>query len=651
MDPTIDFNLLSFTDLQAATYSQTKISRRSLRERILFARTGSGNYAKLQVQSGDDLRITRLTVYNAKGCIVKIAFDLTIHNGFACDLDEACETSKPSDFWWRAEPSMNRRASGLPYLKPTRAAFHRCPDINDCHFTDLKSAPFEARAVDGQALLDQLLFCRTSNGRYAKLLVSTGYALHIRRLVVYNPDGSPHLGKKDIDLPPNCELDIDSGTVKYPGFEAKYLNCDLRWQLEGTKQSYLTPCNGARISFASHFRLHKYRQLLGRPDIRNALIFEDSSGIRPYDKWEFSMQAQLWEMLHSRETGAALPLWGPPSLASDLFMDACDARKIYLAHVVQSLWVEANGLVQWSLSEANSEHLEHLFDSRKLLPYSPEGYCFGYLTTFIIPSWVPIVTQWDPVYSYDFLVDHKFVADDEWGTVQLLGDWVRSNLIHAAWYEFDYHGPFATQADQWEYTYGYRGPPLVERMIEPLPGEYRMTPGCLGTDGFVAAVLRTVNIPVRMGESLFTSPDMFPIEVHHSRPEFFSVGKGLAHGDDFYTGSIRVGYNNVPIGEIFLDMEKLKALIDDPEPLPGMTVVQTASHNHGKHLIQLAVKYKTNFLLYLRSKDIASNADASSSLLIAALQPFYSEAEIKQIIKDCDMALTAIPGGKVTTYF
>ena len=97
-DATIEFNLITFETLRTASYSSARISRAVLRDRILFARTNQGNLAKLQVQSGDDLMITRLTVYNPAGCIIKIASNIRIRSSFSCDLDEARESSDRRGF-------------------------------------------------------------------------------------------------------------------------------------------------------------------------------------------------------------------------------------------------------------------------------------------------------------------------------------------------------------------------------------------------------------------------------------------------------------------------------------------------------------------------------------------------------------------------
>ena len=620
-DATIEFNLITFETLRTASYSSARISRAVLRDRILFARTNQGNLAKLQVQSGDDLMITRLTVYNPAGCIIKTASNIRIRSSFSCDLDEARESPTGADFWWHGI------SPGVHYIEPRNAAtFHLCRGFDDITFDEIRAAPFVARRVERPALREQILYCKTSQGRYAKLAVEAGDTLIVRRLVVYGPDGAIQLNRSNIPVPQTYTLDVDTGNVGASGY-------DLWWQAETATSFFLTPANGAAISFQSYFRFEKYLALLRSAAIRAALVFVDSAGTRAYDAWSEADKLHLREFLYMRETGVELPIAGPPALTSDRFMSRCDAWKIFLAHAVQSLWLDANGRVPWRLSSATAETLTHLFDMRKLLSFSSSG---GH--SFELGA-MGAVTHWSPSISYDFLTSQALVKADPWSTIQAVADWCRANLIHITGYMYDTAGgPFATQADQWEYIYGYRGLPLVDKMIYPLPGRRHTTHGCWGTDGFLAAVLRTANIPVRHGRSNFSGQ-------MHSRAEFLTVDRNLAHGDDPYNGWVRLGINNVPIDRIFLTGAQLASQIDAPAPLPGKTVAETASFNHSKHSVALAVEFKTNYLLRYRCMDRASGATGASSQVWMNLHEYYTDAQIATIVADCDTAIGAIAGG------
>ena len=160
----------------------------------------------------------------------------------------------------------------------------------------------------------------------------------------------------------------------------------------------------------------------------------------------------------------------------------------------------------------------------------------------------------------------------------------------------------------------------------------------MGMSGFMAAVLRAVNIPVRHGYTDFSANG-------HHRPEFFSVNRYLAHGDDPYSATIKPGVNSVPVHLIFYTAEDLEEMIDAPEAMPGMTVGETAGYNHGRKFVGLAVEYKTNWLLRMRCLDQASGASGPESEVGMALSVFYSAEEIEAIEAECDAELATIAGG------
>ncbi len=621
MDPTTEFNLITFQDVRSASYSPTRIHRGRLRNRILFARTNRGNYAKFQVRSGDDLDISRLVVYNSEGCILRVAFNLRIRASFSCDLDNARESSTGADFWWHGV------SRGVHYLESrNRAVFHVVRGFDEAGFTEIRAARFRRRRVKRTALRDQVIYCRTSRGRYAKLLVQAGDTLMVRRLVVYDGRGREALNRSNIEVPRSWTLDVDTGAVGARGY-------DLWWQARTSTSFYLVPANGASISYESAFRYERYQSRLQRPAIRSALVFEDASGARSYSRWSDAEKLQLQEFLYLRELGEPLPIHGPPALSSDRYMDVCDARKIYLAHVAQSLWVDVRGRARWRLSSASGEHLEHLFDSRRLLAFSAaSGHYFSH-------SVMGNVTHWNPEISFRFLVDEGILGRSHESTLDALTEWIRAHLIHITGYRYDTDGgPFESQADQYEYIYGYRGAPLVDKIIHPLPGRRRITAGCWGTDGFFAAVLRSVNIPVRHGRSNFSG-------AIHSRPEFFTMNRLLAHGDDPYNGWVRLGHNNVPIDRLFYTAAEIDSEIDRPARLPGMTVAETASHNKSQRMVALAVEFKTRYLLDRVCRDMASGSTGPGSRLWNDIHEFYSDAQVETIRSDCQAAIAAIPGG------
>lgn len=568
----------------------------------------------MRVHAGEDLLITRLVVYNPAGCIIETASNLLIHASFSCDVDNALETKVGADFWWHKES-----ATATFLESQNAAAFHLWKSFDETTFTDVSTAAYVNRRVERLSLTDQVLFAKTNGGRFAKLHVWAGDSLAVKRLTVFNANGTVHLDKSNLAVPGNGTIDLDTGQTNATG-------ADLRWLSEGGGHSFLVPMGGALLSYASYYRDEKYFPLLRSTAIRNALVYQDAQGTRGHDAWPEGDQDMLREFLQLRELDREPPISGPPALINGQFISACDAKKIYLAHVSQSLWIEANAKVPWKVAGAGAVILEHLFDMRRLLLFTPgKGHSFDQLV-------MGSVTQWSPSIAFDFLDDQSMIKSDAWKTIQALAEWVRANLVHVTSFASDPDGgPFPTQADQWQHIYGYRWLPLVDKMLFPLPGRKHTTQGCWGTSGFLAAMLRTINIPVRHGRSNFSGTG-------HSRAEFFTVSRNFAHSDDPYNQWVLPGHNNVPIHRIFLDNAQLEALIDAPPP-------DAASLNHRKLLANLAVEFKTDTLLRERCFDISHGLTGHDMHVWKDLHEFHSDAEINTIVAQCNAAIAAIPGG------
>lgn len=624
LTPTSAFSLITCNDIKAAGLIANVIQRANLHNRILLMKTSKGNFAKLYVQSGDDLHISDLVVYNPQGCIIKTATNLVIHASFSCDVDNAVETggNANADFWWHAI------GPGNSTLEPKNGAvFSRLPDFDDVTFNNLSSAAYSDHRIPREWAKRQLLYCKTSQGRFAKLFIEWGNTLIVRHMAVFNANGTQHLVMNHITVNQTSRLDLDTGVTGANG--------DIWWEAETADIAthYLTPKDGAKFSFDSFYQYEKYLPLLKNNGIRNALVISGASN-RNYNNWTQEEKLQLREFVYLSETNKPLPISGQPALASDTFMTPCDALKIYMAHVAQSFWTDANNKTTWHITGATATYLEHLFDMRKLYKFTAgSGHSFDF---FVMGA----VTDWSPGISYKFLVDNNMIKADMWSTICALAEWVRANFQHIAGFATPQPGgPFATQQDQWEFLFGYRGLPPVDKMITPLPGKKNITHGCWGTDGFFAAVLRTVNIPVKHGRSNLSGDN-------HSRAEFFSVGKNLKHGDDPYNGWVRLGINNVPIHRIFLSNAEITSLIDAPVALPGKTVPETASFNHAKFSIDLAIEFKTNYLLNFRCDDKTSGINTGAgSKVWENLHEFYTDAQIAVIVAGCDTAIAAIPGG------
>jgi hypothetical protein len=184
--PTIAFSLISCADIKAAALSSASISRSKLRNRIVFMKTSKGNFAKLYVQSGDDQHISDLVVYNAAGCIIKTATNLVIHSSFSCDVDTATETNANADLWWHGISAGNHEMAAK-----NGATFFTFSDYDDISFNEIKNAPYKTQRISREWLNRQIIYCQTSQGRFAKLSLEWGATeLIVRRMTVFNSNGT-----------------------------------------------------------------------------------------------------------------------------------------------------------------------------------------------------------------------------------------------------------------------------------------------------------------------------------------------------------------------------------------------------------------------------------------------------------------------------
>lgn len=645
MEPTIEFRLITFPDVEAAPLSTARIAGAALKDRIVFARTRSGKRAKFQaVLNRTTLDITRLTLYDPQGTVLPLpAQSFSVRSGRGCDLENGAETtSLQRDFTWiarRPPPRLPGRGGNrprppgpIPALVPDpQARFAPWVDFEALGYADMGAGPWSADRVEGSALRHQILFCRTGRSRAtvrAKLLVEIdGVSLVVKRLVVRTTRGVV-LDASNIRVRQSEFLDLRTGNVGTTG--------DLKWEVPALDRWFLVPQGAAMISYPSHYRFAKYLPLLRDPAIQGAMYFSRVTPFssKTYEFWEPHIRLQLDEYLYLLDTGRPLPLAGPPAvtfIASSHYIEAKEGHKAYLSHVAQSLWVDANGRVRWALSR-NPAELEYLFDSRRFFTQAATQYRFD-------NGAMGLVTAWNAQAAYAFLVANALIGPDAFSTIRKIADWCRSNLKHITGYTSDPNGPFASIEDQLRWYYGYEGWPPVERVLVPAPGKPHITVGCWGTSALFAAVLRTVNIPVRHGRTTFADGS-------HSRPEFFGAAQNLAHGDDPFGRLAGVGHHTPPIDVIFYTDVELAAKIDQPTLLPGKTVGETATVNYTRKFGDIAIQYKTDYLLGARCLDLQNNAPptVTYSRLWSELHAAYTDAELTQIAADCDLELAALGG-------
>ncbi len=421
MDPANDFDLIGFPQMQTAKFSPRAIPAERLRNRTLIVRTSRGHLAKMHLRSGEigadtggsgmSMTIDRLTVYTVDSCIREMASGLTLHSGRSFDLDDVRERRSGGDIRWHA-----RDGGGHVLVPQNGAELFEVPDLVGP--SDLRAVGLDPRRVRTDKLAGKPVYCRTRKGRLARLVVEGGKTLRIRELTVLDKHGNVHLDRTDLKLPGGKTIDLDTGEL---GDTVHY---DLRHDVEaaGGGGGYMSAANGVTFVPSHQFTMLKYNPLLNSDAIRTAMIWRDEeNGIQPYDEWSDARKAQLREWLYLRETGQDFPISGPPPLDSNGAMAYCAAWKIYLAHVVQSLWADANRKVPWRLLDADEDHLLHLFDVQKLISFTnvgPRSLAMG------------AVTPWCPVFCWDFMKDNGYIGTTQWDTIKNLTEWSRAHLRH-----------------------------------------------------------------------------------------------------------------------------------------------------------------------------------------------------------------------------
>jgi hypothetical protein len=150
----------------------------------------------------------------------------------------------------------------------------------------------------------------------------------------------------------------------------------------------------------------------------------------------------------------------------------------------------------------------------------------------------------------------------------------------------------------------------------PSFGLEHRTAGCWGTTGFLRAVLRTVNVPVRL-----ESPDSA-----HALPHFVREGLFLSHADDPYNQFLSDKSISTP--ELLIDRRSFNAWFG-----PGV-LNSVASNNVGRRPQELAIKHLAQLLLDEHCADLKRGVIAVNDLAIKKsgvfeLLPSYTLAELK----------------------
>lgn len=358
--------------------------------------------------------------------------------------------------------------------------------------------------------------------------------------------------------------------------------------------------------------------LASNPTVRDAIVWETPSGTQDYPSWSASRKKDLRDVFSAMWNGTILLLADPPrnmaSLADQDFpatvLSETDAWSLFVAHVGQSLAVEIGRWVTWSLTTYSWDALSLLLDSRQMFRWHAgrNGYdireegssAFG---TGVVPA--------PPWTTLEFLYrNYLYNCLSRLAIIRRVLDWCRDNLRH-----FQGGIEARNMEDQWQ----YRGCPPVSRILAgtPFPGGggpgiAHRTAGCWGTTAFLRAILRVVNIPVKLED-----------HVRHSMPNFISEGKYLSHGDDPYS-QLSKATPPFPVEELLIDQATYDAWFG------GNVSESLKRKNVSRQPLELAIKHLPNLLLQEHCKDVADGkSHADSRVFALGFKEFYTVADLE----------------------
>lgn len=152
------------------------------------------------------------------------------------------------------------------------------------------------------------------------------------------------------------------------------------------------------------------------------------------------------------------------------------------------------------------------------------------------------------------------------------------------------------------------GTPLTSH---PELGIMHRTAGCWGTTGLLRALMRVLNIPVKL-----VQPG------GHAQPWFMADGRYLSHGDDPYNALGRAT-PPVPADEIPIDQATFDAWFG-----AGVSAADKLN-NVGRRMRELAITYLPNYLLHKYCSDIANANTHANGEVFATLSLNYTVAQLE----------------------
>src|SRR4051794_7947636 len=372
--------------------------------------------------------------------------------------------------------------------------------------------------------------------------------------------------------------------------------------------------------------------LANHPRVHDAIYWQKPPGSTEsggkYSQWSSKRKGLLWEAYKKAKSGAPTGLSDPPknlrALADDesaeTWISEHDAWSLYVTHLAQTLAVETEQRVPWSIATQyyDTTSLRILLDSRQFFTaIAPGVYAFD----FAIGGDAVMAP---PDCSYQFLVANDLIATASQGgspdyprdTIGRVLGWCRDSMIH-------FSGGYT--AKDMDATWQYRGWTPVSRVIAGTHNkEYTVpsldfrhwTGGCHGTVGFLRAVLRTINIPVQY----------LKVE-SHAQPYFRVQKRWLSHGDDPYdTPNHRYpqdgGTLPWPAADLLITPHTHHAWFG------SQVAAATRKKNVGRRSQQLSLELLPNYLLAAYCRDKQAGLSHSKGEVFGYVGNAYTLAQL-----------------------
>ena len=353
--------------------------------------------------------------------------------------------------------------------------------------------------------------------------------------------------------------------------------------------------------------------LAAHPSIATSVVWEDSGGSHAWSSWSAGWKAELRQAFELARIRGSIPVADVPpnqaTLADDqqvtTILAPADAWAYFKAGVAQSLAAEVGGQLLWSLLGYSTNQLAQLFDSREMFRWnaSQAGYRIDSMQGHLVPA--------PPRHSYEFLGTNGLIGASRLDTLVRVIDWCRGNLVH-----FSGGTTAANMEDQWQ----YRGYPPMTRVLagtvqtsRPEFGVMHRTAGCWGTAGLLRALLRVVNIPVKLVTN-----------AGHAQPWFMSESRYLSHGDDPYN-ALTKATPPMPASEIPIDQAKFNAWFG-----AGISDADKAN-NVGRRTRELAITYLPNYLLHAYCGDLAAGKSHGNGQVFGIFSLNYTVAQLEAL--------------------